>query len=56
VIAGRGYGIADCKPSIELVHGLDALPAIPGGDEAHPLLGAMVASRMNTAVAAESRG
>lgn len=55
VLAGRGYGIADCKPSIELVHGLDELPVIPGGEEAHPLLGAMVAKRGNAAVATDFR-
>ncbi len=55
VLAGRGYGITECKPSIELVHGLDELPVIPGGEEAHPLLGPMVAQRVRTAAATDFR-
>jgi UDP-N-acetyl-2-amino-2-deoxyglucuronate dehydrogenase len=44
-LAGRGFGIDDCKPSIELVHGLDNIAVEVGGAEAHPLVAAMTERR-----------
>lgn len=38
VLAGRGFGIDDVRPSIELVHGIRTAPVTPARDLAHPLL------------------
>ena len=38
-LAGRGHGIADARPAIELVHGLDQAAAAGGGSDEHPLVG-----------------
>jgi len=38
VLAGRGYGIEDARPSIELVHRLRHAPVTPRGGDRHPAL------------------
>lgn len=38
VLAGRGFGIDDARPSIELVHRIRTVPVTPARDVAHPLL------------------
>lgn len=35
-LAGRGFGIEDSRPSIELVHAIRSAPVTAGGDHAHP--------------------
>ena len=40
VVQGRGFGIEDARPSIELVHGIRTAPTAPAGENAHPLLAA----------------
>ena len=43
-LAGRGFGIAAARPSIELVHGLRHAPATrPSADHGHPLIGGGIA-------------
>ncbi|MCK4574737.1 MAG: Gfo/Idh/MocA family oxidoreductase [candidate division Zixibacteria bacterium] len=37
-LAGRGFGLADARPSIELVHDLRQAPVIGVNDNTHPLL------------------
>jgi UDP-N-acetyl-2-amino-2-deoxyglucuronate dehydrogenase len=37
-LAGNGFGIADCRPSIELTHNIRTTPVAPIDDTAHPLL------------------
>lgn len=37
-LAGRGFGIADARPSIQLVHDLRKLPLSPASGDAHPML------------------
>lgn len=37
-LAGRGFRIADARPSIELVHRIRTSPIVPAGDLAHPFL------------------
>ena len=37
-LAGRGFGLADARPSIELVHRIRAAPVLPPDDMAHPML------------------
>lgn len=37
VLAGRGFGIADARPSIELAHRIRTTPATVPSDAAHPL-------------------
>lgn len=37
-LAGRGFRIADARPSIELVHRIRTTPLTPPGDLAHPFL------------------
>jgi len=37
MIAGRGFGIEDARPSIELVHRIRTAPAVRTGLESHPL-------------------
>ncbi len=36
-LAGRGFGIKDARPSIELAHRIRHDPVVPLGDAAHPL-------------------
>lgn len=39
ILAGRGFGLADAKPSVALVHALRSLPAVAGSVEReHPFL------------------
>ncbi|HUP59830.1 MAG TPA: Gfo/Idh/MocA family oxidoreductase [Thermoanaerobaculia bacterium] len=38
VLAGRGFGIDDVRPSIEIVHRIRTAPTSPIDDDAHPLL------------------
>lgn len=38
VLAGRGYGIEDAKPSIDLVHSVRNSPIVIPKDDAHPML------------------
>ena len=38
VLAGRGYGIEDARPSIELVHRLRHAPVTAPGGDPHPAL------------------
>ena len=39
ILAGRGFGIADARPSIQLAHELRTLnPTTPRGDDCHPLV------------------
>ena len=40
VVQGRGFGIEDARPSIELVHGIRTADVVPSGSSAHPLLAA----------------
>ena len=37
-LAGRGFGIADARPSITLTHRIRTSPVTPAGDLAHPFL------------------
>jgi UDP-N-acetyl-2-amino-2-deoxyglucuronate dehydrogenase len=37
-LAGRGYGIADARPSIQLVHDIRQLPVATSTGDAHPML------------------
>jgi len=37
-LAGRGFGIADARPSIELTYAIRTAPILPKDDCAHPLL------------------
>jgi UDP-N-acetyl-2-amino-2-deoxyglucuronate dehydrogenase len=37
-LAGRGFGIADCRPSIELAYRIRQSAVTPGRDRAHPWL------------------
>ena len=37
-LAGRGFGIEDARPSINLVHRIRNTPISPAGDLAHPFL------------------
>lgn len=37
-LAGRGFGIADARPSIELTHAIRAAAILPKDDCAHPML------------------
>lgn len=37
-LAGRGFGIADARPSIQLVHDLRRLPVTESNGDAHPML------------------
>jgi UDP-N-acetyl-2-amino-2-deoxyglucuronate dehydrogenase len=37
-LAGRGFGIADARPSIELTHAIRTAPISPKDEYAHPLL------------------
>jgi UDP-N-acetyl-2-amino-2-deoxyglucuronate dehydrogenase len=38
VLAGGGFGIADARPSIELVHAIRDTPAKPNEEAAHPFV------------------
>lgn len=38
IIAGRGYGIEDARPSIDLVHTIRNSPIVVPKDDAHPML------------------
>ncbi len=38
VLSGHGYGIADARPSIELVYRIRTGKTVPHGNEGHPLL------------------
>jgi UDP-N-acetyl-2-amino-2-deoxyglucuronate dehydrogenase len=38
-LAGKGFGLADARPAIELVHKVRTAPVTEGGTERHPLLG-----------------
>ena len=38
ILAGRGTGIADTRPAIELVHGINQSETVSAGATAHPLL------------------
>ncbi len=38
ILAGGGFGIADAKPSVELVHGLRSLSVVVAPDLRHPCL------------------
>jgi UDP-N-acetyl-2-amino-2-deoxyglucuronate dehydrogenase len=38
VLAGRGFGLNEARPSIELVHDIREAPIVRPGDNAHPLL------------------
>lgn len=44
-LAGRGFGLDDARPSIELVHQLRTQPPRAPGDDAHPMLTALLAKR-----------
>ena len=35
-LAGRGFGIEDARPSIELVHRIRHAPVVAAGGDAHP--------------------
>jgi UDP-N-acetyl-2-amino-2-deoxyglucuronate dehydrogenase len=37
-LAGRGFGIRDARPSVELTHRIRTAPILPRDDLAHPLL------------------
>jgi UDP-N-acetyl-2-amino-2-deoxyglucuronate dehydrogenase len=39
MLAGRGFGIADVRPSIELVHSIRTEKISPGADVVHPFVG-----------------
>jgi len=39
ILAGRGHGIDEARPSIELAHTLRSAPLSPLDDTAHPLIG-----------------
>lgn len=41
-LAGQGFGMADARPSIQLVHDIRKRPVTPAGSEAHPMLKASV--------------
>ncbi len=43
-LAGRGFGIEDARPSIELVHALRTAPVVAVPAEAHPLVRGAVAA------------
>lgn len=43
-LAGRGFGIEDARPSIELVHALRTAPIVATAAEAHPLVRGEVAA------------
>ena len=38
VLAGRGFGIDDSRPSIELTHRIRTTPAAPAPERLHPML------------------
>jgi UDP-N-acetyl-2-amino-2-deoxyglucuronate dehydrogenase len=38
VFSGEGFGVADARPSVELVHRIRHADVSPGGDKVHPLL------------------
>jgi UDP-N-acetyl-2-amino-2-deoxyglucuronate dehydrogenase len=38
VLAGRGFGIAEARPSIELTHRIRTAPVTARADAVHPLL------------------
>jgi hypothetical protein len=38
VLAGRGFGIEEVRPSIELVHGIRTSAVTTAGDLGHPFL------------------
>jgi len=38
ILAGKGFGIDDARPSIQLTHQIRTSPVIPAGDLAHPFL------------------
>jgi UDP-N-acetyl-2-amino-2-deoxyglucuronate dehydrogenase len=40
-LAGKGFAIADARPSIQLVHDLRDAPLSPPGSDAHPLLSSL---------------
>jgi len=39
ILAGKGHGIEDARPSVQLVHDVRHAPVTPAGTDAHPILG-----------------
>jgi UDP-N-acetyl-2-amino-2-deoxyglucuronate dehydrogenase len=38
ILAGRGCGLEDARPSLEVVHGIRTAEPTPGGEHAHPFV------------------